>query len=175
MGNIAFSALPRGLAKSRAKAYDERHGRAEACAPASIQNPKSRRSLRRESKIGTKSNVQHPESRRSRRRGIQDRDKVQNPESRIRNLQRRRSFKMAADLIPQNHGAFRKKFPQFRDWLNINGAAFGFSIGEIAAVSTARDDQNTKLIDKQAKDTAALISNEAPGDSGEAGAGARGT
>ena len=76
---------------------------------------------------------------------------------------------MAADLIPQNHEAFRTKFTQFRDWLNINGAAFGFSIGEIAAVSTARDDQNTKLIDKQAKDTAALISNEALGDSESAG------
>ena len=64
------------------------------------------------------------------------------------------------DFIPKNHEAFRTKLTQFRDWLTVNGAAFGFSPAEIGAVSSARTDQDAKLTDKQAKDLAALTSNQ---------------
>jgi len=65
------------------------------------------------------------------------------------------------DFIPKNHEAFRTKFTQFRDWLILNGAAFGFSPAEIGAITAARTDQDAKLTDKQAKDLAALTSNQA--------------
>lgn len=68
---------------------------------------------------------------------------------------------MAQDFIPKNHEAFRAKLTLFSSWLTLNGLTFGFSIGETGAIATGRTDVDAKLTDKQAKDLAAVVANQA--------------
>ncbi|MFY9234767.1 MAG: hypothetical protein WAO58_09955 [Fimbriimonadaceae bacterium] len=72
------------------------------------------------------------------------------------------------DFIPQNHEAFRVKLLQFKDWIVANGATFGFSPGDITALTSAYTDVAAKLTAKVAADVEALSANEALQSSEEA-------
>jgi len=66
---------------------------------------------------------------------------------------------MAADFVPQNHDQFKTKLEQLEAWLVTNGAAFGFSAGEITDFTAKKNAVVAKLPVKRNADIAATAAN----------------